>query len=63
MARTTVRLVRYISPFGTPAWMPRETAEKHLADDDRRWLLHQSAGNLSEYQLAIGPPRIETGVK
>jgi hypothetical protein len=58
-----VQLVRYISPFGTPAWMLREKAERHLAEDDARWLLYQKAGNLSAYNLRVGPPRIETGAK
>lgn len=56
---TTVRLVRYVSPFGSPAWMTRDQAEKHLTEDDRLWLLHQNAGNLSEEQHRVGPPRIE----
>lgn len=54
-----MQLVRYVSPFGSPAWMTREQAQTHLEEDDRRWLLHQEAGNLSEWQREIGPPRIE----
>lgn len=53
------RLVRYVSPFGSPAWMPREQATRLLAEDDARYLLHQDAGALSEDQRRVGPPRIE----
>lgn len=52
-------LVHYISPFGSPAWMTVEEAQRHLEEDDERWLLNQRAGNLSEAQRLIGPPRIE----
>jgi len=52
-------LVRYVSPFGSPAWMTRAAAARYLAEDDRRWLNYQTAGNLSEQQRQIGPPRIE----
>lgn len=31
-------LVRYVSPFGSPAWMPPTQAAALLADDDARWL-------------------------
>jgi hypothetical protein len=54
-----VLLVRYISPFGSPAWMTAEEAQRHLEEDDARWLLNQRAGNLSEWQREVGPPRIE----
>ncbi len=56
-----VKLVRYISPFGSPAWMPLEQAKRLLAEDDTRWLLHQETGTLSEEQKRIGPPRWEVG--
>lgn len=52
-------LVRYVSPFGTPAWMPRADAERHLAVDDDRWCRFAAVGILSDRQLAVGPPRIE----
>lgn len=52
-------LVRYVSPFGSPAWMPLERAEALLAEHDAHWLLNQRAGNLSPEQIRIGPPRIE----
>jgi hypothetical protein len=52
-------LVRYVSPFGSPAWMTRAEAEKYLAEDDARWLRAQEIGALSEHERAIGPPRIE----
>lgn len=60
-------LVRYVSPFGTPAWMRREEAERFLAADDRRWLhltdLERETGEplLTAGQRAVGPPRIEHG--
>lgn len=55
----TLPLVRYISPYGSPAWMTREQAERYLKEDDRRWLDDQEAGNLSAHQREIGGPRIE----
>lgn len=56
---TKVKLVRYVSPFGSPAWMSREEAERHLAEDDARWCEWQELGILSEHHIEIGPPRIE----
>jgi hypothetical protein len=60
------RLVRYVSPFGSPAWMSREQAEKLLAEDDRRYLELQQleaegAGKMltDRQRFEIGPPRIE----
>ena len=53
------KLVRYISPFGSPAWMPRERALKLLEEDDARWLKYQRLGMLSDEQRASGGPRIE----
>lgn len=67
MPRRRVDLVRYISPFGSPAWMPRERAEHYLAEDDKLWLFLQEceaegAGSmLTPRQRDIGPPRIEVG--
>jgi hypothetical protein len=54
------KLVRFVSPFGTPAWMTREKAQEYLEDDDRRWVLYGQQNLLSEEQKQIGPPRIET---
>lgn len=54
------KLVRYVSPFGSPAWMTREKALALLAEDDRRWVMFQFADILSKRQREIGPPRIET---
>lgn len=51
--------VRYISPFGSPAGMRRADAERHLAEDDARWLDWQDLGILSAAQRAVGPPRIQ----
>lgn len=55
--RTT--LVRYVSPFGSTAWMPLGVAEHFMAEDDARWLRNQEAGVLTEKQRKVGPPRIE----
>lgn len=52
-------LVRYCSPFGSPAWMTSEQALSLLAEDDRRWLYYQQAGALSPDQRRHGAPRIE----
>jgi hypothetical protein len=58
-------LVRYVSPFGSPAWMTREQAQVHLAEDDARllWLEKAEAEGagpmLTPRQRQIGPPRIE----
>jgi hypothetical protein len=54
------RLVRYVSPFGSPAWMNRDYAERLLAEDDARWLRREAAGALTPAQRAVGIPRIET---
>ena len=57
--------VRYISPFGSPATMKRSAAERHLQEDDERWLSllaaeQQGAGQqLTDSQRQVGPPRIE----
>ena len=55
----TERLVRYISPFGSPAWMTREKALHYLKEDDTRWVLLSQAGLLSEREKEVGAPRIE----
>jgi hypothetical protein len=63
--RKPPRLVRYVSPFGSPAWMTRDQADVHLAEDDARWMRleeveAEGAGPmLTPRQRAIGPPRIE----
>ena len=59
MSVPKVKLVRYVSPFGSPAWMSRERAQALLEEDDARWLLFQKADALDEYMRRIGPPRIE----
>ena len=56
---TALKLVRYVSPFGSPAWMPLAEAERHLAEDDRLWLDLSEVGALSAAQRQISPPRIE----
>lgn len=52
-------LVRYVSPFGSPAWMTRERAQALLADDDARYVEWSQLGLLSAAHRRIGPPRIE----
>lgn len=58
-ARRALRLVRYVSPFGSPAWISREEAAIHLERDDRRYLDLAEAGALSDAMRRVGPPRIE----
>ncbi len=73
-ARTTARqrgpaqpgpLVRYVSPFRSPAWMTRERAEHYVAEDDDLYqflcLVERETGSrvLADVQRRIGPPRIE----
>ncbi len=60
------KLVRYVSPFGSPAWMPRARAEELLYEDDKRYLFLQEleregAGPMltDRQRFEIGPPRIE----
>lgn len=52
-------MVRYVSPFGSPAYMSRAGALRLLAEDDARWLLYGHLDLLSEAQRAVGAPRIE----
>jgi hypothetical protein len=62
MARPWVRsepLVRYVNPFGYPAWMTRRRAERRLALDDRRWQRYLAVGCLTRREREVGPPRIE----
>jgi hypothetical protein len=59
------QLVRYLSPFGTPAWMPRARAESLVEEEDRRYVKLQQAGILHFFTLSVeaskcdGPPRFE----
>lgn len=59
------KLVRYVSPFGSPAWMTRERAVVHLMQDDAHWeniaAAERETGErlFSEEQRRVGPPRIE----
>jgi len=59
--KRSVRIVRYSSPFGSPAWMRRSQARKLLAEDDARFLDHEEINFLSDAQRQHGPPRIEGG--
>jgi hypothetical protein len=53
------RLVRFCSPFGSPAWMPKADADRLLDSDDERWVEWSRLGVLSNTQREHGPPRIE----
>lgn len=65
MTAKIIPLVRYVSPFGSPAWMSRDRALDLMEADDKRWVWYHSVesmtGNpmLSDEQRAIGAPRIE----
>lgn len=50
--------VRYTSPFGSPAWMPREEAEGYYREDDSLWLLLVECDALTTGQREHGAPRI-----
>lgn len=54
-----VDLVRYVSPFGSPAGMTRAEAERHQAEDDELWIELSAVGALTPEQRQVGPPRIE----
>jgi hypothetical protein len=56
-------LVRYCSPFGSPAWMPEADAQRHLEEDDQRWVEWSRLDMLTERQRQHGPPRIERAPK
>lgn len=58
--REKPRLVRFVSPFNSPAWMEPERAEQLCKEHDARWLRYQELGLLTEEQRAVGPPIIET---
>lgn len=55
----TVRYVRYVSPFGSPALLPEPRAKKYLLVDSAMWDVFSAAGALSDAQRAVGAPRIE----
>ena len=57
--RRRVKLVRYSSPFGSPAHMERERAQALLREDDHTYCWLQAVGSLSKEQKAHGPPRID----
>jgi hypothetical protein len=59
--RKPPKLVRYVSPFGSPAHMTREEAERYRAQDDKLWLDLQEIGALSDRQREIGAPHIQEG--
>lgn len=57
--------VRYVSPFGSPAYMSRAQATRLLAEDDARWMrlldIERETGESlrSARQREVGGPRIE----
>jgi hypothetical protein len=61
MARraTLTILVRYVSPFGSPANMTEEEAGRHLTEDTACWQEWAELGLLDERMLRVGTPRIE----
>jgi hypothetical protein len=52
-------LVRYVSPFGYPAWMTRRRAEQRMARDGRRWQRYDTVGCLTPREREVGPPHID----
>lgn len=58
MAARAPRLVRYVSPFGSPASMAPASAERHLAEDAALWARLAAIGGLTQQQRRIGPPRV-----
>ena len=54
-------LVRYLSPFASPSWLPRWQARSYLEQDEQRWSKLEEMGMVSARQYAAGPPRIEGG--
>lgn len=60
---TQQALVRYVSPFGSPAWMTRERARRWLATDNRLWDLLERAEREGAGPLRAGlqPPEIQFG--
>lgn len=57
MARAAL-FVRYVSPFGSPASMPLEDAERYRAQDLDLLALMRDAGAVDERMARIGEPRI-----
>ena len=56
---THQNLVHYITPFRSPAWMPRLEAQAVMEKDERRWLRLEELEMVSVAQRAVGPPHIE----
>ncbi len=52
-------LVRYLSPFATPTWLPTWQASAYLEQDARRWSKLEELDMVSTRQRRAGPPRIE----
>lgn len=53
--------VHYVTPFGSPAWIPGWQADTYLEQDDRRWARLQELEMVSKAQRVIGPPHIDDG--
>ena len=58
MPRSAPQLVRYVSPFGSPATLPAERAQELLAQDTPLWEEFLELGLVTESQRRIGAPRI-----
>ena len=54
-----IELVHYVTPFGSPAWIPGWQADTYLEQDDRRWARLQELEMVSKAQRVIGPPHID----
>jgi hypothetical protein len=52
-------LVHYISPFGSPRWLPAWQAKSFLEQDDRRWSRLEDLEMVSDSQRSVGPPHIQ----
>jgi hypothetical protein len=51
--------VHYISPFGSPRWLPAWQARSFLEQDDRRWSRLEDLEMVSDSQRSVGPPHIQ----
>jgi hypothetical protein len=58
-ARRQPRLVRYVSPFASPAWLTEDHALALLAEEAALYEALRSADGLSPRQRQLGEPRIE----
>ncbi len=56
--RRDSQIVRYSSPFGSPAYVRRDYAERLLHEDTQRYELFNRLHLLEPAQLDHGPPKI-----